>query len=108
MFRRRQKKNVSRSTNYKRQHIAKLFANEFRAILLTVFILVSALTMQKTLEEAIDIHVKSKLNSSSKRIRWMLMFSVILILVVIAIVLIWQPIAIEPASVESERAKPTV
>jgi len=74
-----------------KRNIATLFWSEFRFIILTVLIVVAALTMQETVQDALEVYVRSKFKEPGKRIRLMFLFSFLLVVVVIFIVILWKP-----------------
>ena len=86
----------------KKSNVMKLFVNEFRAVIVTVLVVVGALSMQKTLSEMVELHVKSRFKNVKKRITWMFVFNIIFILLSILILLTWKPMVIE-----AEEDKPT-
>ena len=73
------------------------FWSEFRFIILSVLIVVSALTLQRTLEETIDEYVvKPKIGPSGARIGWKFFLSGILIFTTIVIFIFCKPVAFPP------------
>lgn len=73
-----------------------MFFSEFRFIILTVLVIVAAITLQHTIQDAIDVYIKSKLKSNGARIGWMFLFSTLLIILTIIIVILWKPVLIPP------------
>jgi hypothetical protein len=74
--------------------VCLMFFSEFRFLILTVLVVMSALTLQHTLEDVIDVCVKSKIKSPGVRILWMFFLSTMLILLTITIVIAWKPVQI--------------
>jgi uncharacterized membrane protein YidH (DUF202 family) len=91
----------------KQRPFGKIFMSEFRSVILTVLIVVGALTLQKTMENALEVQIRRRFNNPITQTVWMLIFSVLLICVVILIVIAWQPSPVEQESEESDTAKRT-
>jgi len=73
-----------------------LFYTEFRYVIITVLLVVAALILQQTIEDALEYFVRSRFKNKLDRIGWMFLFSFILILLVIAVVMLWKPVKIPP------------
>ncbi len=72
-----------------------LFYTEFRYIVLTVLLVIAALTLQTTIEDALNYFIRSRYQSPGKRIGMMFLFSFVIIIVVIVIVMLWKPINLQ-------------
>ena len=68
------------------------FFNEFRFIVLTTLVVLAALWLQRSIEEALNLFIKSK--HPCKRLLWMWLFAFLLILIAILIGVLWKPMAI--------------
>lgn len=70
------------------------FVNEFRFIILTVLVVLGALTLQRSLEEMLRLYVQDHIVSPYRRVSWMVCISLVMIVIVIIIVLAWKPMPI--------------
>lgn len=92
----------ARSRAMKVQRWGMLLYTEFRYVIITVLLVVAALTLQQTIEDALDTFVRSRFESKGMRIAWMFLFSLIIILVVIVIVMLWPPAKIPDAELDPD------
>ena len=88
------------SKRRKIRRISRLFFTEFRFIILTVLIVVAALTMQETVQEALHYYVRSRFVNPVTRAYSMFAMSFIVITVVIFVIILWKPL-------EEETDEPT-
>ena len=72
--------------------VGTMFMNEFRFVILTVLIVVSALTMQETMQDALEVYVRSRFRNPGRRIGMMFLFSMAFVICTIAIVISWKPL----------------
>lgn len=69
-----------------------LFVSEFRFVILTVIIVVAALTMQDTIQDALEYYVTARFRKTPcKRFGVMFLLSLGLIMVTILIIILWKP-----------------
>jgi hypothetical protein len=92
----------------KKSSIVKLYVNEFRAVILTVLVVVSALTMQRTISEFLETRVRNHFKNTKTQSLWMFFFSLILIMLTILFVFLWKPLTVEEESAEEETSKQSV
>lgn len=85
--------------------MGKLFYSEFRFIILTVLIVVAALTLQQTVEDALNVFVRGRFSTPTRRICGMFLFSLVIVFVVIVICILWKPVNVPLVSVEVETSK---
>jgi hypothetical protein len=82
---------------------ALMFASELRFMFLTIFLVISSLTMQHVLEDLIDVLVKNKIKHPWKKIGYMFLLSLGLIIVTVVAVIFWKPVKIPPEIDKSGR-----
>jgi hypothetical protein len=86
------------------QNWGSLFYSEFRFIILTVLIVVAALTLQQTVEDALNEFVRKRLKSPVIRICGMFALSIVIVFVVIVITIVWKPHTKKPVVVNAPLA----
>jgi hypothetical protein len=88
--------------------MGKLFISEFRFIIMTILIVVSSLTMQETIQDALEVYVRSKFKSPGRRIAMMFLFSLCLVTATIFVIIFWKPHRKQQVSVETVTSKQQV
>jgi hypothetical protein len=78
-------------TSPKKTPFGSLFYSEFRFITLTILIVIASLTMQQTVEDAINEFIRGRFKNPKVRIFGMFLLSLVVIFIVIFIVIVWKP-----------------
>lgn len=96
----------------KKSNLARLYVNEFRAVIVTVLIVTSALTMQRSISDFLETTIKNRFKDSRARNGWMFILSLIFTIVTISVLFLWKPLMIteeeEEQPIEKVSSKPSV
>lgn len=71
-----------------------LFVNEFRFLVLTMLVMLAALTLQHSVEDALRFYMNTHIRKPQARLVFLFGVAVLAVVVVIVLTLVWPPKAI--------------